>query len=243
MVLLAAGYGKRIRALTDGPKCLLKVDGVSLLERHFKIWKSLGIKKIHLVLGYKSTLIREIAEQYMDDFDLSFFLNKDYERQGNTFSLYLGIRNVSGPCLIFDADLIYESSVLAGFLDNGRENQMLVGRGELSDIECTKVLVDAGNNIRILADKRAVEEEELKEYRFVGEAVGVLKFAQEQTRHLKEMAEEFLSEEANVSLNWEHLFNRFIREEDVGTHCFEKGRWIEIDTPEDFESARRMFER
>ena len=171
VVLLAAGYGKRIRTLTDAPKCLLEIGGISLLARHFQTWKELGIKKVHLVLGYKSSLIREVAEQYADDFDLSFSFNEDYERQGNTYSLYLGIRNLSGSCLIFDADLIYESHLLEDFLNDERKNQIMVGWGNLSDIESTKVMVDDGENVRILVDKRAVREDELQRYHFVGEAV------------------------------------------------------------------------
>ena len=242
MVLLAAGYGKRIRALTDDPKCLLSIGGKSLLERHLETWKALGVKKVRLVLGYKSERVWEIADRYAADFDLSCLLNEDYERQGNTFSLYLGIRDLTGPCLIFDADLIYEARLLEDFFSDRCENQMLVGQGSLSDIECTKVLVDGGGRIRILADKRAVGEDELGRYRFAGEAVGVLKFSREYTRSLATMAEEFLAVEKNMPLNWEHLLNKFIRDNDVGVHCFERGKWIEIDTREDFESARQMFE-
>ena len=242
VIFLAAGYGKRIRTLTDGPKCLLEIQGMNLLERHFKIWRELGIKRVHLVLGYKQESIRAVADHYADDFDLSVSVNEDYERQGNTFSLCLGIRNLLGPCLIFDADLIYEAHILEQFLKDEQPNQILVGEGSLTDIECTKVLVGNGGWVRILADKRAIGEEELQRYRFVGEAVGILKFSQEYTRILSEMAETFLAKEENISLNWEHLLNQFIQEQDVGTHCFKQGKWIEIDTPEDFEEARRMFE-
>ena len=242
VILLAAGYGKRIRTLTDDPKCLLRIGDKSLLERHLEIWKTLGVKKVHIVLGYKGNRIKEVADSYAADFDLSYSLNDDYEKQGNTFSLYLGIRKLSGPCLIFDADIIYEAHLLKDFFQNRHENQMLVGKGRLSDIESTKVLVDGRERIRILADKRAVGERELERHRFVGEAVGVLKFSREYTRRLSIMAEEFLSKEENLPLNWEHLINKFIRENDVGAHSFERGKWIEIDTREDFERARGMFE-
>ena len=242
VVLLAAGYGKRIRTLTDGPKCLLKIQGMTLLEWHFKIWRELGIKSVHLVLGYKQELIRSVAENYANDFDLSFSVNEDYERQGNTFSLYLGICNLLGSSLIFDADLIYETHILEKFLKDKQPNQILVGAGNLSDIECTKVLVDKEERVRILADKRSISEKELQRYRFIGEAVGILKFSQKCTRMLSEMAKNFLAKEENISLNWEHLLNQFIQKQDVGTHYFKKGKWIEIDTQEDFEEAQRMFE-
>ena len=218
VVLLAAGYGQRISTLTNDPKCLLEIGGVSLLERHFQIWRRLGVKNVHLVLGYKSELVRTVAERHGGNFDLSFSINEDYRRLGNTFSLYLGIRHLSDPCLIFDADLIYESHLLEDFLNDEEENQMLVGQGNLSDIECTKVLVDDFSRVRILADKRAVSEDEHKRYRFVGEAVGVLKFSRDYTQRLAAMGKEFLSQEKNLSVNWEHLINPFVREWEVGVH-------------------------
>ena len=243
IVLLAAGYGGRIRSLTDDPKCLLRIGGKSLLGRHLDIWRSLGLQKIHIVTGYKSELVEAAARKEGAGLDVSFSLNEDYQRQGNTYSLWMGVRQLDGPCLIFDADLIYEPSILENFLKDEHPDQLLVGQGKVSDIECTKVLVDEQEQVRILVDKRGITEEELQRYRFVGEATGILKFSRESTRLLSERAQGFLSREENISLNWEHLLNQFIREKDVGVHCFERGQWIEIDTPEDFEDARGMFEK
>ena len=47
-VILAAGRGSRISELVTHPKCLLPIAGETLLERNFKIWMNLGIKKLIL---------------------------------------------------------------------------------------------------------------------------------------------------------------------------------------------------
>jgi L-glutamine-phosphate cytidylyltransferase len=240
-VVLAAGYGSRISDMTDKPKCLLILEGKTLLERNFEIWKNLGIKRVHLVLGYKKELIVEIAEKYKRDFDFSFYINEDFEKQGNTFSLYLGIKEIEGACLIFDADLVYEEEILEEFLSNKKGSEILVGEGSLSDIECAKTLVDEYGFARMTVDKRAVTEEELQKYRFAGEAIGILKFSKEKTSSLADLASSFLTKQSNLILNWEHLLNDFLVLNDVGVHKFKQGKWFEIDTPEDFKEAQILF--
>ena len=240
-VILAAGRGSRISDLVTHPKCLLPIGGETLLERNFKIWMNLGIKKVNLVLGYEKQQILEVCQKYEDNFDFTFYYNDDYIRQGNTFSLYLGIKDLNNPCLIFDADLAYEEAILENFLKNGEKSELLVGEGSLSDIESTKTLVDETGLIRKTVEKRAVSEEELNQYDFVGEATGILKFSTEDTNHLSNLAKEFLNDSEKLHLNWEHLLNEFFHQADIGSYFFDQGKWIEIDTPEDYREAQGLF--
>ena len=52
-IFLLAGYGKRISDVTKDPKCLLKINKKTLLNRNLSILKKLNIKNVTLVLGYK----------------------------------------------------------------------------------------------------------------------------------------------------------------------------------------------
>jgi len=241
-VLLAAGYGSRIRDMINEPKCLLTLEGKTLIEKNFEIWRELGIKQVNLVLGYKRELIIKVAEKYSNDFNFKYFFNENYKKQGNTFSLLLGIQNIRGNCLIFDADLVYEKSILENFIKNGQANQILVGKGSLSDIESTKTMIDENGFARMTIDKRALSKEELKKYSFAGEALGILKFSAEQTKKLASMASKFLSKEENLHLNWEHLLNQYLLTEEVRICFSNSDKWIEIDTSEDFKIAKSKFE-
>jgi choline kinase len=241
-VYLAAGYGSRISALTENPKCLLKINGETLLERSFRLWKMLGINDVTLVLGYKSEMIQKVAQKYERDLKITYQLNEDYKKQGNTFSLYLGVKDLTHSCLIFDADLIYDEIILEDFLKQGEKSQILVGPASLSDIECAKTLVDKAGFARMTVDKRAVSEEELQNYSFAGEAIGILKFSKEHTQKLKNKTAEFLSHPQNLNLNWEHLLNQFLLAEEVAVHILKSGKSVEIDTPEDFAQAVKRFE-
>ncbi len=249
-ILLAAGYGSRISGMTEKPKCLLEVDGESLLERNLKIWKSLGIKRVKVVLGYKEELIREVLAKYENDFEISTLVNDDYRNKGNTYSLYLGIKNWSEQdqsALIFDADLIYDQAILESFLGEIKgQSSILTGVGSLDDIECAKVLVEkteAGSWVRMTVDKRAVSKDELNKFQFAGEALGILSFSYADTLSLEKSAEDFLSREENILLNWEHLLNVYFPHHKVGYEMTDSKRWVEIDTPEDFNMAVEIFKK
>ena len=51
-IILAAGMGKRLKELTqDNTKCMVKVDGISLIERALGQLDRLGLSKIVIVVG------------------------------------------------------------------------------------------------------------------------------------------------------------------------------------------------
>ena len=57
-IILAAGEGKRLRPLTnDRPKAMVKLFGMTLLERQINTFKNCGINDIIVVGGYKDEII------------------------------------------------------------------------------------------------------------------------------------------------------------------------------------------
>lgn len=241
-VLLAAGYGSRIAELTDRPKCLLEINGESLLSRHLRIWKELGAKKVHLVLGYKASEIKAAVETYTDQLEITFSENSDYQNLGNTYSLFLALKNTTGPLVIFDADLIYQKSILENFLNSSYPDQILIGDGSVEDIECAKALVDGQGYVRKTVDKRAVTPQELTQHSFAGEAMGVLQFSKSASQKLLKAASDFLEVSENRNKNWEHLMNEYLPEADTYGKIITQGQWIEIDTPFDYQEAQSLFE-
>ena len=52
-IILAAGMGKRLKELTrDNTKCMVKVNGVTLIERMLKQLDKLNLSKVVIVVGY-----------------------------------------------------------------------------------------------------------------------------------------------------------------------------------------------
>ena len=53
-IILAAGMGKRLKDLTkDVTKCMVKVNGITLIERMLLQLEELKLDRIILVVGYK----------------------------------------------------------------------------------------------------------------------------------------------------------------------------------------------
>ena len=57
-VILAAGVGRRLQALTQNlPKCLIPIGGKTLLSRYLNNLEQVGISQVSIVVGYKEELI------------------------------------------------------------------------------------------------------------------------------------------------------------------------------------------
>jgi choline kinase len=240
-IVLAAGYGSRIADVTKDPKTLLPINDQPILHRHLEIFSNLGIKNVVLVVGYRKQMIIDAVQPYVDRLNIKFISNDDYTRLGNGYSLFFGIQNATGSLLIFDGDLVYAEDILARFAEDNHANAVLVCAGSLDDIECAKTLVDEQNNVRKTIDKRAVTDEELEQYKFAGESIGVLKFDEAHRQDLVQLCEKFFSVEANLLLNWEHIMSLFFQDHDVWNHFEESNASVEIDTAEDYREACRKF--
>ncbi len=111
VVLLAAGQGTRMGGV---PKCLLTVDGTTLLERHLTAMADAGIARVVVVTGHYNDRIEPLAAR----FPVQLMRNPDPEA-GQPSSVKLGVEALGG-----DFDL-----VIVALAD-----QPLVGSAELREL-------------------------------------------------------------------------------------------------------------
>ena len=230
-LILAAGYGSRIADVTLNPKSLLPINEKALMDWHFDSLAKVGIKDVVVVTGYKREVLEEYLEKFKSNFNLEFAVNDDYKVKGNTYSLFFGLEKIETDFLLFDADLIYETSILRAFVEDKNSNQILVGEGS----------IDQDGFVRMTIDKRAVNEAEQAKYKFAGEAIGILKFSKEYRDDMFIECKKFLADEANISKNWEHVMNEFLHTHDMGIHKSVSNKWVEIDNREDYDRAQQLF--
>ena len=240
-LILAAGYGSRIADVTLNPKSLLPINEKALMDWHFDSLAKVGIKDVVVVTGYKREVLEEYLEKFKSNFNLEFAVNDDYKVKGNTYSLFFGLEKIETDFLLFDADLIYETSILRAFVEDKNSNQILVDEGSIDDIESAKALIDQDGFVRMTIDKRAVSEAEQAKYKFAGEAIGILKFSKEYRDDMFIECKKFLADEANISKNWEHVMNEFLHTHDMGIHKSVSNKWVEIDNREDYDRAQQLF--
>jgi choline kinase len=216
------------------------VGGKSLIHHHIEHLEALGFREIIVVVGYEAELVRRHVADLRSRVHVEFVENEDVERFGNAVSLRLGLEHVTGPCIVIDGDLIYERAVLERFLSGAPDNTILVGMGEIDDVESTKTLTDGNGRVTMVVDKRPLRPREREA--FLGEAMGVLMFTDAGRSAFLRQSDQFFADPENLLRNWEPLLNEHLREQRMTARFVGSGRWIEIDTPEDYADAQRIFE-
>ena len=89
-LILAAGKGKRINKYLKINKCLLKIDGKTLIEKIINDLRSIFIPdKISVVIGHKN-----IIKSKLKNHNINFIFNKDYNKKEMLHSLYLGLKYI-----------------------------------------------------------------------------------------------------------------------------------------------------
>ena len=76
-LILAAGIGKRLK--TNTPKILLKIGNKNLLQRHLQNLLSLGIRNIGIVIGYKSSQLKNFIKKIDKKKNIKIFKNPRYK--------------------------------------------------------------------------------------------------------------------------------------------------------------------
>ena len=67
-IILAAGMGKRLKELTkNATKCMVEVNGVTLIQRALNALDQLSLDRIVLVVGYEGKKLQEIINEEGND--------------------------------------------------------------------------------------------------------------------------------------------------------------------------------
>lgn len=146
VIILAAGQGTRLRPLTDNcPKCMVEVNGQSIIRRQLGTMYSCGIKEndITIVTGYKS----EVLKEELKDTGINFIVNNEYRTTNMVYSLMCAsdILEKENDILVSYGDIIYGVPVLEKILRSMDEASVVVDDGWYSywSVRCTNPLDDA----------------------------------------------------------------------------------------------------
>ena len=86
-LILAAGMGKRLKDLTrDDTKCMVKVNGVRLIDRLLSQLAKLGLRRTVLVTGYQGAKLRKHVGRRWDGMRIDYVDNPIYDKTNNIYS-------------------------------------------------------------------------------------------------------------------------------------------------------------
>ena len=146
VIILAAGQGTRLKPLTDDrPKCMVEVNGRSIIERQLDIMRACGIKDedITIVCGYRSNVL----EEKLKDTNIHFIVNEQYETTNMVSSLMCAksMMEAEEDIIISYGDIIYSEAVFRKILDAKDGISVIVDDGwyEYWSERCENPLDDA----------------------------------------------------------------------------------------------------
>lgn len=236
-IILAAGVGKRLGDVSGDrrPKCLLEIDGKSLLQRHLELLDEAGIEKVVLVLGYESERIQSAIEKMPLKPRLEIIHNPDFT-EGSIVSLWAANDFLaSGPdVLLMDADVLYDRRMLERLTTTSHPNCFLLDQDFEPGVEPVKLCVADGE----LVEFRKRIDEELA-FDLQGESVGFFRFSSDAAVHLAEIVQSYI-EQGRQNEPHEEAIRDFLLESPAGYFNYEDVTglpWIEIDFPEDIKRA------
>ena len=241
-VILAAGMGKRLGEYTkNNTKCMVEVNGVRLIDRMLKQLMDVNVRKVIMVVGYKSEELKNcIGHRYDGMIELEFVDNPIYDKTNNIYSLSLvKDRLEQDDTLLLESDLIFEDSMLHHILDNPYPNLALVAKYE-TWMDGTVVKLDDDNNIVNFIPKKAFKYEEANQYY---KTVNIYKFSREFSRH---KYVPFLSAYCTAVGNNEYYEQvlriiTFLDKSDIKALPVSGVRWYEIDDAQDLDTASSLF--
>jgi choline kinase len=115
-VVLAAGFGSRLRDTDNTPKPLRQVASVPLLVRVLRCLAASGIEQAAIVLGFQADQIRDALERQTGlGLELDYVLNEQYAKS-NGVSVLAARNFVGTECVLSMADHLYSPRVVDAVL-------------------------------------------------------------------------------------------------------------------------------
>ena len=131
-IILAAGMGKRLKELTqNNTKCMVKVNGVSLIDRLLHQLEKQHLSRIVIVVGYEGQKLIDYIATLGIKTPISYVDNAVYDKTNNIYSLALAKNYLmEEDTLLFESDVIIDDSAIDELVKDPRDTLAMVDKYE-----------------------------------------------------------------------------------------------------------------
>lgn len=240
-VILAAGMGKRLKSLTaNNTKCMVKVNGVTLIERMLRQLDRLKLRRIVIVVGYQGQKLIDFISTLDVETPIEYIDNPIYDKTNNIYSLALARSAlVEDDTLLLESDLIFADGTLEALVSDPYPTLALVDRYE-SWMDGTVVTLNEDNSIRKFIPGKQFRFEDIPNYY---KTVNIYKFSR---RFSKDIYVPFLTAYSSA-LGDNEYYEQVLRviamldHPEIRAKCMDGRVWYEIDDIQDLDIAESMF--
>lgn len=233
--------GKRLGDLTkDNTKCMVKVNGVPLIDRLLTQLSRFSLVKVIIVIGYEGKKLRDYIGQEYKGLAIEYIENSIYNTINNIYSLSLAKQQLQeDDTLLIESDLIFEDSLFDMILNSPDPNVALVDKYE-TWMDGTMVHLDEENNIVNFVPKKTFKYSDVSSYY---KTVNVYKFSKEFSRS------KYVPFLEAYSIAWgnNEYYEQVLRvitlldNTDLKALPLTGEKWYEIDDVQDLDIAETLF--
>ena len=240
-IILAAGMGKRLKELTqNNTKCMVQVNGVSLIDRLLHQLDGRKLSRVVIVVGYEGQKLMDYIGTLDIQTPIVYVNNPIYDKTNNIYSLALAKDWLcQEDTLLFESDLIFEDEVIDLLVNDQRDTLALVDRYESwMDGTCVKLSED-DSIVEFVPGKRFKFEERDEYYK----TVNIYKFSRHFSQtHYVPFLEAYSSALGNNEY-YEQVLRVIAMLDDPGIKAkrLNGQMWYEIDDVQDLDIASSMF--
>lgn len=241
-IILAAGLGSRLASITAKmPKCLVEINGITIIEKCLENIKCLEVEEVVIVGGYLFQLVKQHLKNFQD-MKIKYVTNSKYNISGTAYSLLKGLENMSlkDDLLVIEGDVFFESSMLNDYQLSLPHNFTYVEKYNDS-LDGTFVELDPdGKVIRWLHKDMRKAGEKVKH---MFKTINIHKFTRKFVENylLSTLKHEMQN---NINISLEYVMHKIISSNSDGEVFAlqnKSRKWVEIDDKNDMNLALSVF--
>lgn len=240
-IILAAGMGKRLKELTqNNTKCMVKVNGIALIDRMLHQIEKQRVSRIVIVVGYEGQKLIDYIGTLGIKTPIEYIFNHVYDKTNNIYSLALAKECLcQDDTLLFESDLIFEDSVLDALVSDERDTLALVDKYE-SWMDGTCVKLNDDDSIEAFVPGKKFKYDEIKDYY---KTVNIYKFS----KHFCETHYVPFLDAYQAALGENEYYEQVLRvitmldEPVIKAKRLSGQKWYEIDDIQDLDIAESIF--
>ena len=231
-VILVAGVSRRLYPLTEyRPKCLMDVGGQTIFDYQMTALLEAGIREVTLVVGYRREQVVHHAKRRYPNVDFSVCVNHHFFETNTAFSLWVaGEEFLDRDFVYLNGDVLFEPRLLARVLESPHSAALAVEAKPCGDEE-VKVICDRDGRIRQIS-------KQLDPRASLGEFIGVARFDAPFTAYFFQALER-LKHAGERNAYFEAALDMMADDHPFFAVDVTDFPCIEIDFPEDYETAKR----
>jgi len=235
VIILAAGTGSRLRPLTlRKPKALLKVGERSIIDYGILSFMRCGIRRFCIVVGYRALMIMKHLSRHFHypQVEFSYIYNPKYKETNTAYSLWLASSYfMEGTTFVVNGDLLLNSEAVL------RMKNCPTSCLGYSKHPCGPEEV----KLRLVGDRVVEIGKNLNSKEADGEYVGIAKLDRKVGGYFRCALDEAIND-GKTNLYYDDIIGKLTGRFYIKAVDLTDLRLMEIDTVEELEEARKIYE-